>query len=123
MFATRRSLPETRDSLTHKFSVGGHEGYLTVGIYPDGSPGEIFIKVSKEGSALSGFCQAFCRAFSLALQLGLPVEEAVLRFKGMRFELMGATSNTAIPEAQSIVDYVARFLELEFGSRDLTRRG
>lgn len=118
MFATRRSLPDTRDSLTHKFCVGGHEGYLTIGLYPDGSPGEIFIKVSKEGSALSGFCQAFCRAFSLAMQLGLTIDEAVKRFKGMRFEPMGATTNPAIPEAQSIVDYVARYLELEFGSMD-----
>jgi len=114
MIAQRRALPPTRTSLTHKFSINGHEGYLTIGMYPDGAPGEIFIKISKEGSAISGMCQAFCRAFSIALQYGLSVEEAVERFKGMRFEPMGPTSNPQIPEAQSIVDYVARYLALEF---------
>lgn len=116
MVATRQVLPTTRDSLTHKFAIDRHEGYLTIGLYPDGRPGEIFIKISKEGSALSGMCQAFCRAFSIALQYGLSIEDAVVRFKGMRFEPMGATSNPEIPEASSIVDYVARYLELEFGS-------
>ena len=119
--ATRQSLDVTRASITHKFTVAGHEGYLTVGLYPDGRPGELFIKISKEGSAISGMCQAFCRAFSIALQFGLSVEEAVQRFKGMRFEPMGATSNPDIPEAQSIVDYVARFLELEFCDQPLRR--
>lgn len=114
MIASRRALPVTRESLTHKFSVSGHEGYLTVGLYEDGRPGEIFLKISKEGSALSGMCQAFCRAFSLSLQHGLPIEEAVVRFKGMRFEPYGMTSNPEIPEADSIVDYVARYLELTF---------
>lgn len=115
MLATRQVLPETRSSLTHKFNVGGHEGYLTVGLHPDGRPGEIFIKMAKEGSTMSGMCQAFCRAFSLALQFGLSLEEAVVRFKGMRFEPMGATANPDVPECSSIVDYVARFLELNFG--------
>ena len=110
----------TRRSLTHKFNVAGHEGYLTVGLYPDGTPGEIFIKIAKEGSAISGMCQAFCRAFSLALQFGLSVEEAVARFKGMRFEPHGMTNNPDIPQADSIIDYVARYLEIEFGSA--TRR-
>jgi len=117
MILTRRSLPTTRSSITHKFSVNGHEGYLTIGLYEDGTPGEIFLKISKAGSALSGMSQAFCRAFSLAIQHGLSVQEAVARFKGMRFEPMGATSNPEIPEADSIVDYVAKFLELEFGPR------
>jgi ribonucleoside-diphosphate reductase alpha chain len=116
MVAVRTSLPTTRESLTHKFSIERHEGYLTIGLYPDGRPGEIFIKMAKEGSTISGMCQAFCRAFSLALQYGLTVEEAVRRFKGMRFEPMGATSNPEVPEASSIVDYVARYLELHFGS-------
>jgi ribonucleoside-diphosphate reductase alpha chain len=116
MVATRQSLPVTRESLTHKFSVGRHEGYLTIGLYPDGRPGEIFIKMAKEGSFISGMCQAFCRAFSIALQFGLTIEEAVVRFKDMRFEPMGATSNPEIPEASSIVDYVARYLELNYGS-------
>lgn len=115
MILSRRALPTTRRSLTHKFSVNGHEGYLTIGLYSDGTPGEIFIKISKAGSALSGMCQAFCRAFSLAMQHGLSLDEAVVRFKGMRFEPMGATSNPAIPEAESIVDYVAKYLEIEFG--------
>jgi hypothetical protein len=112
----RQVLPETRSSITHKFCIGNHEGYLTIGIHPDGRPGEIFIKMSKEGSTMSGMCQAFCRAFSLALQYGLTLEDAVVRFKGMRFEPMGMTSNPEIPEASSIVDYVAKFLEVNFGS-------
>jgi ribonucleoside-diphosphate reductase alpha chain len=110
----RRALAETRRSITHKFAIGGHEGYLTIGLHDDGAPGEIFIKMSKEGSTISGMCQAFCRAFSLAMQHGLSPEDAVVRFKGMRFEPMGATSNPEIPMAQSIVDYVARYLELHF---------
>lgn len=117
MVATRQSLPTTRDSVTHKFSVARHEGYLTIGLYPDGQPGEIFIKMAKEGSTISGMCQAFCRAFSLALQYGLTVQEAVSRFQGMRFEPMGPTSNPDIPECSSIVDYVAKYLELHFGGR------
>lgn len=111
----RQVLPTTRDSITHKFSIGGHEGYLTVGLHPDGTVGEIFLKMSKEGSTISGMCQAFCRAFSLALQLGLSVEDAVVRFRGMRFEPMGLTNNPAIPECSSIVDYIARFMETNFG--------
>lgn len=116
MIAVRQSLPSTRESLTHKFSIERHEGYLTIGLYADGKPGEIFIKMAKEGSTISGMCQAFCRAFSLALQFGLTVDEAVRRFKGMRFEPLGMTSNPEIPEASSIVDYVARYLELHYGT-------
>jgi ribonucleoside-diphosphate reductase alpha chain len=116
MIASRHTLPATRDSLTHKFSVGSHEGYLTVGLYPDGRPGEIFLKMSKEGSTMSGMCQAFCRAFSLSIQLGLPLQDAIARFKGMRFEPMGSTSNPEIPEASSIVDYIAKYLELNYKS-------
>ncbi len=116
MIATRQSLPVTRDSITHKFAIERHEGYLTIGLYSDGQPGEIFIKMSKEGSTISGMAQAFCRAFSLALQHGLSINDAVARFKGMRFEPMGMTSNPDIPNAQSIVDYVARYLELHYGT-------
>ena len=105
----------TRESVTHKFQIMGHEGYLTIGFFEDRQPGEIFIKMSKEGSTLSGMVQAFTRAFSLAIQYGLPLEQAVLRFKGMRFEPMGHTSNPDIPEALSIIDYVARYLDLHFG--------
>ena len=113
--ARREVLPQTRRSVTHKFAINGHEGYLTVGLFEDGRPGEIFIKMSKEGSTLSGLIQGFCRAFSLALQHGLPAAEAAERFKGMRFEPMGATSNPDIPEASSILDYVARYILLHYG--------
>lgn len=113
----RQILPSTRRSVTHKFAIAGHEGYLTIGMFEDGSPGEIFIKMSKEGSTLSGLIQGFCRAFSLALQYGLPVEDAVERFRGMRFEPMGPTSNPEIPEVSSILDYVARYLERHFATR------
>lgn len=114
MVAHRQILPDTRSSITHKFCINGHEGYLTIGLHPDGRPGEIFIKMAKEGSTMSGMCQAFCRAFSLALQYGLSLEDAVIRFSGMRFEPMGATTNPDIPECQSIVDYVAKFLLAHF---------
>jgi ribonucleoside-diphosphate reductase alpha chain len=110
--SNRRVLPTTRKSMTHKFAVAGHEGYLTLGLFDDGTPGEIFIKMSKEGSTLSGLIQGFCRAFSLALQYGLTVEDAVDRFRGMRFDPMGPTNNPDIPECSSILDYVARYLEL-----------
>lgn len=118
----REVLPATRESITHKFSVGNHEGYLTIGLHPDGRPGEIFLKMSKEGSTISGMSQAFCRAFSLAMQYGLSVEDAVVRFRGMRFEPMGATSNPDIPECSSIVDYIARYLEQRFCGQGGRRR-
>jgi len=111
----REVLPETRRSTTHKFSIATYEGYLTVGLFPDGRPGEIFIKMSKEGSTLSGLIQGFCRAFSLSLQHGLSLSDAAERFRGMRFEPLGPTSNPDIPECSSILDYVARYLELNFG--------
>ncbi|MDH3584605.1 MAG: hypothetical protein OER86_10360 [Phycisphaerae bacterium] len=111
---TRRYLSPTRQSLTHRFAIAGHKGYLTIGLFEDGRPGEVFIKMAKEGSTLSGMVQAFCRALSLALQFGLPVEQAVERFRGMRFEPLGPTSNPQIPEALSIVDYTARYLEVHF---------
>lgn len=110
----RDVLPTTRQSVTHKFSIAGHEGYLTIGLFADGTPGELFIKMSKEGSTLSGLIQGFCRAFSLALQYGLSIQDAVDRFRGMRFDPMGPTSNPEIPEALSILDYVARYLELHY---------
>lgn len=110
----RRTLPVTRRSVTHKFTIAGHEGYLTIGLFDDDRPGEIFIKMSKEGSTLSGLIQGFCRAFSLSLQYGLPLRDAVDRFRGMRFEPMGPTNNPQIPEAFSILDYLARFLELHY---------
>ena len=113
----RSVLPNTRESDTHKFAITGYEGYLTVGLFDDGRPGEIFIKMSKEGSTLSGLIQGFCRSFSISLQYGLPVEDAVGRFKGMRFEPSGSTTNPRIPHATSILDYIARYLEDEFVTR------
>jgi len=110
----RRTLPATHNSVTHKFSVNGHEGYLTIGLFEDGTLGEIFIKMSKEGSTLSGLIQGFCRAFSLAIQYGLPLQEATDRFMNMRFDPMGQTSNPKIKDATSILDYVAQFLAMEF---------
>ena len=117
---SREILPETRRSLTHKFAIANYEGYLTVGLFPDGRPGEIFIKMSKEGSTLSGLIQGFCRAFSLSLQHGLSLGDAAERFRGMRFEPLGATSNPDIPECSSILDYVARFLEAHYGKAPRT---
>jgi len=122
MVAARRSLPPTRRSVTHKFSIANHEGYLTIGLDDGGEPGEIFIKMAKEGSMMSGMSQAFCRAFSIAIQYGLSLEDAVSRFRGMRFEPWGMTSNPDIPEASSIVDYVARYLEREFLEGDAGSR-
>lgn len=113
----REVLPETRQSTTHKFSIQNYEGYLTIGLFPDGRPGEIFIKMSKEGSTLSGLIQGFCRAFSLSLQHGLPLRDACERFRGMRFEPHGSTSNPEIPDCSSILDYVARYLELHYVER------
>ncbi len=110
----REILSPTRTGLTHKFQVGACEGYLAVGFFGDGRPAEIFIKVSKEGSTLSGLIQGFSRAFSLSLQHGLSLRDACDRFRGMHFEPSGATSNPEIPEATSILDYVARYLELNF---------
>ena len=114
MLARCDVLPPTRESITHKFQIMGHEGYLTIGLFDDGRPGEVFVRMSKGGSTLRGLMQGYCWALSLALQHGLDVHEAVRRFKGMRFEPMGLTSNPDIPEALSILDYVARYLELHF---------
>lgn len=110
----RRKLPATRSSLTHKFNIANFEGYLTIGLNDDGQPGEIFIKMAKEGSTLSGLLQGFCRAFSIALQYGLPLDAAVERFRGMRFEPMGMTDNPDVPHADSVIDYVARYLDVQF---------
>lgn len=106
----RLILPSTRTSKTHKFSIAGYEGYLTIGLFENGSPGEIFIKISKEGSTLSGLLQGFCRAFSHNLQYGMSLEDAANKYKGMRFDPMGPTSNPKIPNATSILDYVANYL-------------
>jgi ribonucleoside-diphosphate reductase alpha chain len=114
----RRKLPDERQSLTHKFSVGGHEGYVTVGLYPDGDPGEIFITMSKEGSVVSGLMDSFATSISLALQYGVPLRTLVEKFMHTRFEPSGFTGNPDIPMAKSIMDYLFRYLALKFLDRD-----
>jgi ribonucleoside-diphosphate reductase alpha chain len=116
--ATRRKLPSERRSITHKFAIGGHEGYLTVGMYEDGSPGEIFIKMAKEGSTLSGIMDGFALSVSIALQYGVPLKALVDKFIHTRFEPSGFTGNPEIPYAKSILDYIARWLGGKFISPD-----
>ncbi len=106
----RRHMPDTRTSLTHKFSIEGHDGYITVGLYDDGTPGEIFLSMAKQGSTVSGLMEAFGRAISYALQYGVPLGDLVRNFSHMRFEPTGRTENRDIPVAQSIIDYVFRWL-------------
>ncbi len=110
----RLRLPETRKSLTHKFSVSGHEGYITVGLYPDGRPGELFITMAKEGSTVGGLMDCFGIAVSMSLQLGTPLHTLVNKFSHTRFEPMGHTQNPDIRFATSLVDYIFRWLALEF---------
>ncbi len=111
----RRKLPDERPSITHKFSVGGHEGYLTVGLYPDSQmPGEIFLRMSKEGSTISGLMDGFATAISLALQYGVPLSTMVDKFIHSRFEPSGFTGNKDIPMAKSVMDYIFRWLALKF---------
>jgi ribonucleoside-diphosphate reductase alpha chain len=110
----RRHLPDERRSITHKFSVGGQEGYLTVGLYEDGIPGELFITMAKEGSTVSGLMDAFATAVSLALQYGVPLQVLCSKFSHMRFEPSGWTSNAGIGYAKSVMDYIFRWLELRF---------
>ncbi len=110
----RRRLPDTRESLTHHFNVAGHEGYLTVGMYKNGSPGELFITMSKEGSTIGGLMDSLGTAISVALQYGVPIESLVNKFAHQRFEPMGMTTNRDIPFAKSLVDYIFRWLGMEF---------
>jgi ribonucleoside-diphosphate reductase alpha chain len=112
----RRKMPDTRTSLTHKFSIEGHDGYITVGLYEDGTPGEIFLSMAKQGSTVSGLMEAFGRAISYALQYGVPLTDLVRNFSHMRFEPMGRTENRDIPVAQSIIDYVFRWLASRYMS-------
>jgi ribonucleoside-diphosphate reductase alpha chain len=114
----RRKLPDERRSITHKFDVGGHEGYITVGLYEDGKPGEIFLRMSKEGSTVSGLMDSFATAISLTLQYGVPLEALVKKFTHMRFEPSGFTKNREIPIAKSLVDYVFRWLGSKFLNAD-----
>src|SRR2546423_6882197 len=112
--AMRHKLPDERRAITHKFDIQGHEGYITVGIYEDGTPGEIFLVMSKEGSTISGLMDAFATSISLALQYGVPVEVLVKKFAHTRFEPSGFTKNPEIPIAKSITDYIFRWLASKF---------
>jgi ribonucleoside-diphosphate reductase alpha chain len=114
----RRRLPSERTAVTHKFDIAGHEGYITVGLYPDGQPGEIFLKMAKEGSTVSGLMDTFATTVSVALQYGVPLRDLVNKFAHVRFEPSGFTGNSEIPIAKSIVDYIFRWLGSRFLSPD-----
>jgi ribonucleoside-diphosphate reductase alpha chain len=115
----RKRMPRERHSITHKFSIGGHEGYITAGMYPDGSVGEIFLTdIGKEGSTLRGMMNSFATAISIALQYGVPLETLVQKFSYMRFEPEGITGNTEIPFAKSMPDYIMRWLASRFLDTD-----
>ena len=112
--AIRHRLPDERLSITHKFKVGGHEGYLTVGLYKDGMPGELFITMAKEGSTVSGLMDSFACATSIALQHGVPLKLLCEKFAHTRFEPSGWSNNPDIGYAKSIMDYIFRWLQLRF---------
>jgi ribonucleoside-diphosphate reductase alpha chain len=110
----RHKLQEERASITHKFKVGDHEGYVTVGLYPNGDPGELFVKMAKEGSTVSGLMDSFALAVSLALQYGVPLKTFCEKFAHTRFEPSGWSGNPDIGYAKSIMDYIFRWLQLRF---------
>jgi ribonucleoside-diphosphate reductase alpha chain len=110
----RRRLPEERKAITHKFDIAGHEGYITVGLFEDGSPGEIFLVMAKEGSTISGFADAFAQAVSYTLQYGVPLQVLVDKFSHVRFEPSGMSKNSEVRFAKSIVDYIFRWLATKF---------
>src|SRR5688572_14270178 len=110
----RRRLPAERNAVTHRFDISGHEGYITVGLYPDGQPGEIFLKMAKEGSTISGLMDTLATSISLALQYGVPLKDVVNKFAHVRFEPSGFTGNPEIPIAKSLVDYIFRWLGSRF---------
>jgi ribonucleoside-diphosphate reductase alpha chain len=112
--AVRHRLPEERASLTHKFGIAGHEGYITVGLYPNGQPGEIFIRMAKEGSTVAGLMDSFATAISLSLQHGVPLKVLCEKFAHSRFEPSGWTGNEQIGYAKSVMDYIFRWLQLRF---------
>jgi ribonucleoside-diphosphate reductase alpha chain len=110
----RRKLPDERQAITHKFDIAGHEGYITVGLFEDGMPGEIFLVMAKEGSTISGFADAFAQAISYALQYGVPLSSLVDKFSHVRFEPSGMTRNPDVRFAKSIVDYIFRWMASKF---------
>src|SRR5213078_2329281 len=105
---------DTRMSLTHRFEIAGHEGYITVGLYEDGQPGEIFIRMAKEGSTIGGLMDTIATLVSVSLQFGVSIESLVRKFEHVRFEPSGMTRNADIPFAKSLVDYIFRWLAMEF---------
>ena len=111
----RRRLPADCASLRHKFDIAGHEGYIHVGFFEDGTPGELFIKMAKEGSTISGLMDTIATLTSMALQYGVPLEVLVNKFEHVRFEPSGFTKNPEIPMAKSLIDYIFRFLGTRFG--------
>jgi len=119
--AVRHRLPDERNAITHKFDIAGHEGYITVGLYDDGTPGELFIVMAKEGSTLSGVMDAFATSISIALQYGVPLATLAQKFSHMRFEPSGFTSNKDIPFAKSLLDYIFKWLTVKFLSDDEKR--
>lgn len=122
--ARRVRMPDERNSITHKFTISGHEGYINVGLYEDGSPGEIFVRMSKQGSVISGLMDAFATSVSIALQYGVPLDVLVNKFVHSRFEPSGFTNNPNIRIAKSIVDYIFRWLALKFlPEEELTQVG
>ena len=110
----RKHLSNERPSLTHRFKVGDVKGYVIVGLFEDGSPGEVFLRVSRQGSSLRGAMDSFAIMVSLALQYGIPLEDMVKKFRGTSFEPDGNTTNAEIPFAKSVVDYIFRWLEMRF---------
>lgn len=121
--ARREKLPNERSSVTHRFSVGGQEGYIIVGMYKDGRPGEVFIKMAKEGSTLSGVMDGLALSLSIGLQYGVPLKVLVDKLINMRFEPSGITENPEIRFASSVLDYVGRWLGARFISRDYLKLG
>ena len=111
---SRRRLPDERRAITHHFSIAGHEGYLTVGVYEDGSPGEIFVRMAKQGSTISGLMDSFATVVSLALQHGVPLDVLCAKFSHTRFEPSGWSGNPKIGYASSLMDYLFRWMELKF---------
>jgi ribonucleoside-diphosphate reductase alpha chain len=118
----RRKLPDERQAITHKFDISGHEGYVTVGLFEDGMPGEIFLVMAKEGSTISGFADAFAQAISYALQYGVPLQALVDKFSHVRFEPSGMTKNPDVRFAKSIVDYIFRWMASKFLSPEAQYR-
>ena len=110
----RKRLPNTRKSITHKFNINGYEGYIIVGLYEDGKPGELFVEIAKEGSTIGGLCDGIGILTSMCLQYGVSLEVLSRKFRGSCFEPAGGTINSEIPLASSILDYIFTWMEKQF---------